>query len=157
MPSALRHQYHYQRRLPHISADSPMLVTFCKSSKEPFLPHVRAVILEHCLFDNGKKIELHAAVVMPEHVHLLFTPLHDLEGWPFSLAQILKALKGTSARSVNRAMRVLGPVWQEESFDHVLGSDESMAEKIEYIRQNPVRRGLVKTPEAYPWLWIERA
>lgn len=154
MPIALR-QYHYRRRLPHISADAPMFVTFCKLSKDPFPPQARAVILEHCLYDNGKKIDLHAAVVMPEHVHLLFTPLHDPEGWPFSLPQIMKALKGASARSVNRAMRVLGPVWQEESFDHVLRSNESMKEKIEYIRQNSVRRGLVKTPEEYPWLWIE--
>jgi REP element-mobilizing transposase RayT len=155
MPTALRH-YHYRRRLPHISTDSPLFVTFCKLAKDPFPPLVRAVILEHCLYDNGKKIDLHAAVVMPEHVHLLFTPLHDPEGWPFSLLQIMKGLKGASARSVNRAMRVLGPVWQEESFDHVLRSNESMQEKIEYIRQNPVRRGLVKKSEDYPWLWIEK-
>jgi hypothetical protein len=45
-------------------------------------------------------------------------------------------------------------VWQEESFDHVLRSNESFAEKLEYIRQNPVRRGLVQKSEDYRWLWI---
>jgi hypothetical protein len=36
----------------------------------------------------------------------------------------------------------------------VLRSDESLKEKCEYIRQNPVRRGLVKRPEDYRWLWV---
>jgi len=92
---------------------------------------------------------------MPEHVHLLFTPLQDGEGWPHALPAILKLIKGVSARSVNRLLDRSGPVWQEESFDHVLRSTESFAEKLEYIRQNPVRRGLVERPEDYRWLWIE--
>ena len=52
-------------------------------------------------------------------------------------------------------LRLSGPVWQEESFDHVLRSDESLKEKCEYIRQNPVRKGLVMRPEEYRWLWVD--
>jgi len=122
---------------------------------EAFSAQARDVILRHCLHDHGRKIRLHAAVVMPDHVHLLLTPLRDEQGWPYGVAAILKLIKGTSARSVNQLLRVSGPVWQEESFDHVLRSDESFAEKLEYIRQNPVRRGLVDRPEEYRWLWIE--
>ena len=48
-----------------------------------------------------------------------------------------------------------GPVWQEESFDHMLRSNESFEEKLEYIRRNPVRRGLVSKPEDYRWLWLD--
>jgi len=58
--------------------------------------------------------------------------------------------------NVNKLFGANGPVWQEESFDHVLRSQESLAEKLEYIRQNPVRRGLVKRPEGYRWLWVEQ-
>jgi hypothetical protein len=36
----------------------------------------------------------------------------------------------------------------------VLRSDESLKEKCEYIRQNPVRRGLVVRPEEYRWSWV---
>ncbi len=93
---------------------------------------------------------------MPDHVHLLLTPMKDEQGWPYALPSILKLIKGVSARSVNNLMNRSGPVWQEESFDHVLRSTESRAEKLEYIRQNPVRRGLVARPEDYPWLWIEQ-
>ncbi len=91
---------------------------------------------------------------MPEHVHLLLTPLNDAKGWPYGLPFILKQVKGVSARSVNKLLGCSGSVWQEESFDHVLRSNESFEEKRDYIRQNPVRRRLSPTPEAYPWLWI---
>ena len=92
---------------------------------------------------------------MPDHVHLLFTPLPNETGWPFSLPTILKSLKGSSAHSVNTLLGSQGSVWQDESFDHVLRNDEGIREKLDYIRQNPVRRNLVCKPEDYPWLWIE--
>lgn len=98
---------------------------------------------------------IHAVVVMPDHVHLLLTPLRDADGNLVSLVGILQAIKGASAHSLNRALGRSGPVWQEESFDHALRSDESFDQKMEYIRQNPVRAGLVSRPEDYPWLWVE--
>jgi len=92
---------------------------------------------------------------MPDHLHLLFTALRDAAGWTFALPEILRAIKGASARSVNKLNGLGGRVWQDESFDHVLRGDESLRETIEYIRQNPVRKGLVQTPEDYQWLWVE--
>ena len=63
--------------------------------------------------------------------------------------------KSATAHRVNRLRGVAGPVWEEESFDHVLRSDESFAEKCEYIRQNAVEAGRVARAEDYPWLWVE--
>jgi len=100
-------------------------------------------------------MHLHAGVIMPEHVHLLLTPMRNGEGWPFPLQDILKLIKGPAARSVNMLAGAHGGLWQDESFDHVLRSNESFDEKLEYIRQNPVRRGLVRKPEEYEWLWVE--
>jgi putative transposase len=155
MGSFLDRHYSYRRRLPHYQKQGvAVFVTFRKLLMGDFTNRSRTAILEHCLHDNGSRYKLHAAVIMPDHVHLLLTPLADEAGWPFSLATILRCLKGTSAHSVNGIMATKGPVWQEESFDHVLRSDESMAQKLEYIRQNPVRQGLASDPENYPWLWL---
>jgi REP element-mobilizing transposase RayT len=106
---------------------------------------------------HAKRIQLHAAVVMPDHVHLLLRPLRDKDknGWPFPLADILQCLTSTTAHRINRLLGISGPVWEEESFDHVLRSDESLKEKCEYIRQNPVKAGLVQKPGDYRWLWVE--
>jgi len=70
------------------------------------------------------------------------------------LVDILQRLKGATAHRINKLLGRSGPAWEEESFDHVLRSDESLKETAEYIRQNPVRRGLVKSPEDYRWLWV---
>jgi REP-associated tyrosine transposase len=81
---------------------------------------------------------LHTVIVIPDHAHLLLSPLRDVEGWNFSLPQIMHAIKGASARKINVLLGRSGPVWQEEFFDHVLRSNESLAKKVDYICQNPV-------------------
>jgi REP element-mobilizing transposase RayT len=51
---------------------------------------------------NQWTIELRGVVVMPDHVHMIFTPLVDIEkSEVFSLARITKAIKGTSAHLIN--------------------------------------------------------
>ena len=90
---------------------------------------------------------------MPDHVHLLLTPLLKADRSPYSLPEIMHAIKGTSARRINLLLTRTGPVWQEEFFDHVLRSNESLAEKSHYICQNPVRAGLVRNESEYSWLW----
>jgi REP element-mobilizing transposase RayT len=153
--SILARKYEYRRRLPHYQKPGrASFVTFCKLIRDPFPDAARDLILAHCVHDHGRRFELQAAVVMPDHVHLRLTPLPDEHGWPHPLSAILKLIKGISARSVNQLLGASGPVWQEESFDHTLRSEESFQEKLEYIRQNPVRRGLVGRPEDYRWLWL---
>jgi hypothetical protein len=83
-------KYEYRRRLPHYQKDDHALfVTFRKLTFAPFPPEARSLVLEHCRYDHGRRIQLHAAVVMPEHVHLLFTALRDADGFLFSLPEIL--------------------------------------------------------------------
>lgn len=147
--------YEYRRKLPHYQKfDRAIFVTFRKRTQEPLSHAARSLVLEHCLAGDNRTMRLHAAVIMPEHVHLLLTPLRNRDGWPFPLRDILKLIKGPAARSVNRLAGTQGALWQDESFDHVLRSNESFGEKLEYIRQNPVRRGLAALPEDYPWLWV---
>ena len=82
-----------------------------------------------CLKENGSKFDLHALVVMPDHAHLLLSPLRAPDGWSFSLPQIMHAIQGASAREINLLLDRRGPVWQEEFFDHVLRSNDSLARR----------------------------
>lgn len=91
---------------------------------------------------------------MPDHVHIIFTPLVNSEGTEMhSLAEIMDAIKGASAHKMNKALERKGQVWQAESFDHVLRSSESLDAKVIYLLENPVRAGLVREWTKYPWLW----
>ena len=87
-------------------------------------------------------------VVMPDHVHFFatpapsnVTPLHQVVGkWKeWTAKRILKVNGGTA------------PLWQPEFFDHLLRSEESLTEKWTYVRENPVRAGLVSRAEDWPY------
>lgn len=68
----------------------------------------------------------------------------------------MRTIKSASAHLINRQLRRQGPVWQEESFDHVLRSSEGLDAKVDYVLQNPVRNGLVKDSQEYKWVWRRR-
>ena len=147
----------YRRNLPHIQAeDRALFVTFCTWRRWILPESVRMRILGHCLFDNGRRLWMHGAIVMPDHVHLVFTPFaRTFRGDTFGLAEIMNGIKGASAHSTNRNLHRVGHVWQDESFDHLLRCDESIEAKVDYICQNPVRKGLVTNESEYPWTWRE--
>ncbi len=106
--------YEYRRMLPHYQkAGRAVFVTFCKGNSEPFPPEARNLALQSCLHDHKKRYQLHAAVVMPEHVHLLLNPLCDERGWPYGLPAILKLIKGSSAQRINKLLGSSGPIWQD--------------------------------------------
>jgi REP element-mobilizing transposase RayT len=145
----------YRRNLPHINNRKTFFITFSTHNRWILPESVRDVVITHALHDHGTKIQMHSIVVMPEHVHMIFTTLCDTNGNPFSLAEIMSGIKSCSARSINKKLEKKGTVWQDESFDHILRSNESLIEKSEYICNNPVRKGLVAKSEDYPWLWQE--
>jgi len=148
-------QAFYRRKLPHLQCDQkPHFVTFCTYQRWILPECVRAIVLESCLHDNGTNFDMKIAVVMPDHVHMIFTPLVDLEAKAVcSLAQIMDAIKGASAHRINGTLGRRGRVWQTESFDHVLRSSESLDAKIAYLLENAVRRGIVNIWSDYPWIW----
>ena len=93
------------------------------------------------------------ALVMPDHLHLIFNLLHDARGNDFSLAQVMKGIKGVSAHGINQLFHRSGQVWLDESFDHVMRESEDWPSTFEYVCDNPVRNGLVTRADDYPWLW----
>ena len=167
-------KYRYRRRLPHLQrADADIFITLCSARWQ--LPEAaRDLVLDHCLREGNvarsplrqaqgrlspancrrPRIHLHAVVIMPDHVHMLLLPLRDEDGWPYPLIDILQCLKSATAHRINKLLHRSGPVWEEESFDHILRSEEILKQKVEYLRQNPVRRSLVTRPEDYRWIWV---
>ncbi len=147
-------KYEYRRRLPHYQKDYHRLfVTFTTDHRWQLPPVARDIVLECCLKENGHKFDLHAGVVMPDHVHLIYSPLRREDGWSYTLPETMKAIKGRAARRINILLNRKGAVWQEEFFDHVLRSNDSLVDRVDYVCQNPVRAGLVKTEAEYLWVW----
>ena len=130
-------KHFYRRNLPHIQKLTAAYFVTYRTKDDLFLPSVaRTIALRHCLFENGKRIELHACVIMPTHVHLLFTTLENDRAEPFSLPEIMKGIKGTSAYHINRLLERKGQLWQDESFDRIMRTSE-FEFKLSYIQANP--------------------
>jgi len=86
-------------------------------------------------------------VVMPDHVHFFATPGGER-------AKNLSGFVGGWKQWTGRRVREQGLPrfrWQREFFDHLLRSEESYAEKWDYVRDNPVRANLVGRPEEWPY------
>jgi len=84
-------------------------------------------------------------VVMPDHIHLFARLSTDSK-----LSDFVRILK-QSLSAVLKGQGLESPWWQPGFFDHILRHDESYSEKWDYVRQNPVRAGLVKTPDEWPY------
>ena len=148
--------YVYRRNLPHIqNVGRTYFITFCTKNRWVLPENARELVLQSCIHDHGIKASIHVALVMPDHVHLLLTPLHARPGFEYPLADILRAIKSASSHKVNRALKRSGAVWEEESFDRYLRSEESLQEKGRYICANPERKGLVSAGSPWQWLWRE--
>lgn len=153
----MQRKYDYRRNLPHYQkTDRPHFVTFITKERWILPVPARTIAMKACLHVDGKQADIHGIVVMPDHVHILLTPLRGEDGDTLTLPAILHSVKSFSAHAINRKLGRNSPVWLDESFDHVLRSEDDLDAKIEYLRQNPVRRGLVRTPKLYRWLWTEK-
>jgi hypothetical protein len=90
---------------------------------------------------------------MPDHAHLLLTPVKKREEEWFSLSAILHSLKSFTAKEINRICGRTGPLWVEEFFDRIVRGEEEFLEIWHYIRNNPVKREFCVSPEAWPWFY----
>ena len=132
------------RRLPHWQMQgSTYFVTFRVRDGE-LNAEERRIVLEHVKSGHGGYYALAAAVVMPDHVHVLMHP-----NGGFDLSRVCKGIKGVSARLVNQNRGTQGSLWQDECWDRIMRNQMEFDEKLQYMLENPVKRGLVSDPWEY--------
>ena len=81
-------------------------------------------------------------VIMPDHLHMLLS----LNTAQFKISQLISPWKGYLAKTQNID-------WQDGFFEHRIRSQDSLEEKASYIHLNPVRAGLVKQADQWPYTW----
>jgi len=118
---------------------------------------IAEIVLENLFFRAEKSYRLWAFAIMPNHVHTLVEPLGnapnaDSEEKDFiALAQITHALKSFTAHRANEILKRTGTFWERESYDHWVRDAKEFARVVEYIENNPVKAGLVDSPEQWRW------
>ena len=151
MPTAQPPREYYRRKLPHFQNGNKFVFVSMSTKQHLFLPPAaRTIVLEHVV--REERYSLHCAVVMPDHLHLLFT-IRECDGRHYPLAEIMHGIRGASAHRINRLLKRTGPVWQQEFFDRLLRYGEFEG-TVNYICQNPLKSKLVGRETEYRWLWI---
>lgn len=151
------------KRLDRIFPRHPVyFVTLCAAKRQPRLANPRIHDVFRDFANRGEDFGAFVGpyVLMPDHIHL-FIALDDERT---NLSKWIKAMKGTLTKVLrDRAQGVDGrrpPLqaagkssaqWQKGFFDHILRSSESYTEKWNYVRENPVRAGLVASADDWPY------
>ena len=137
-------QYMKGQRIRYQQTGEFHFLTFSCYRRRPYLSTVAAMELFEDALERVRLRYLFAVagyVVMPEHVHLLVSEPHRA-----LLSKAVQALKlSVSMRGRER------PFWQAHYYDFNVSSRATFVEKLRYIHRNPVRRGLVATPEQWRW------
>ena|ERR1700687_367071 len=93
---------------------------------------------------NAQRYQLRAWCVMPNHVHVIFSPIGE-----HTLEAILHAWKSYSAHEANKLLGRTGRFWQREYFDHLVRHEASLQKITQYVQENPQKAGLQN------WPWVE--
>lgn len=93
-----------------------------------------------------EKVQVHAYVLMDNHLHLLLTPLQ--EG---ALSRLMQSLGRSYVRRFNLRHGRSGTLWEGRYRSTVIDSERYLLLCMVYIDLNPVRAGMVPAPEFYPW------
>lgn len=109
-------------------------------------PRIAELVEAALLFFDGERYAMHAWVVMPNHVHALFT---SMGGW--SLSHIVGSWKSFTSKEANKLLRRAGQFWQADYFDRYARNEHHFARVIEYIESNPVKADLCPTTSDWPF------
>jgi len=146
------HQRLFGRRTPiHLplqeKLNSPAIVflTVCTSRRKPILCSDIKHALLVSAWERADEWIIGRYVLMPDHLHLFCAPA-KLD--PVPLSKWVHYWKSVTSRSW--PVRSEQPIWQKSFWDRQLRSGSSYEEKWEYVRRNPVRKGLVKNADDWP-------
>jgi putative transposase len=93
-------------------------------------------------FVAERAFTLHDFVIMPDHVHLLLTVDEEM-----TVEKAMQLVKGRFSYRLGRELGFKGEVWQKGFSEVQVLHDESFERHRAYIANNPVKAGLVDTPE----------
>jgi len=154
----------------------PHFLTFCVVGKIPIFTNSKLcnlVIedLKYCGVNFGLKV--YAYVIMDNHIHLIISSENDLSDiirrFKSHLAKTIISKLEFDSRSwivnllanfkLNRKRDQIHQFWSENNHPELIQGVKMFNQKIDYIHQNPVRRGLVSNPEAWNYSsagWYEK-
>ncbi len=130
-------------RLPH-DKEIVYFVTLCVVGRRPVLANSYTLEAIKNTIAQLRRWEVMAAVIMPDHAHMIVSPVEDRE---LSIGDFAAAFK----RLLRKTLGSQDWKWQRGCFDRLLRSDEDLGNKWIYLQENPVLAGLVQRADDWPY------
>jgi len=117
------------------------------AGRKPFFRHDRWTRLMLATISHYKETgyTLHAFVIMPDHLHLLITPVESVE-------KSVQLIKGGFSFRAKRELEWTGEIWQPGFTDHRIRDEEDWNRHIDYIRTNPIEAKLADDIALYEFM-----
>jgi REP element-mobilizing transposase RayT len=127
------------------------ITTITKEREKLFLHPGTATIVMDALkwLDENNRIELIAALVMPDHLHFV----SELKEGP--LSKVMHSLKSFTANEINKFLDHKGQVWEKQYYEQGIRDEKMLMEKVKYCIMNPVRKGLVDDFRKYEYWYCK--
>ena len=99
--------------------------------------------------DNQKRIDLQAAVVMPDHLHFVARLISG------KLSGVMHSLKSFTSKKIKSDLNLKNTIWQSQYYDHAIRGDDELTKTITYCLNNPVRANMVDDFHDYPYWYCK--
>ena len=109
-------------------------------------PEVAAILQNKLISSHLERYQLLAWCIMPNHVHVM---IREIENHPLGI--VVQGWKGGSAIEINRMLGRSGRLWNPDFHDRFIRDESHFYRCLSYIHQNPVKAGLCKAPEDWPF------
>ena len=125
---------------------------------------IAQLVYDAILYRDRKQYNLTCFTIMPNHVHMVFSPLNAAQpdrsrskrkSGKYLLSPIMESLKGYTAGEANKILGRSGSFWQHESYDRVVRDANELQRIIKYVLNNPVKAGLTDRPELWKWTYLK--
>ena len=114
---------------------------------------IAGVVAEAIWYRARAEYVLQTYVIMPNHVHIIFSPVCRRDSSTYVVTGILENLKWYTALTCNRILGRTGAFWHHESYDHIIRNSDELQWTSRFVLDNPVRAGLTHHPDEWTWRW----
>jgi len=118
-------------------------------------PRIADMVAGSLHFRDSKVFDLIAYCVMPNHIHIVFTPLEESKDKYYPLSKIMHSLKRHAVNEANLILGRTGSFWQHENYDHFVRDDAEFERIVKYVLYNPVKANLVKEQKDWKWTYCK--
>jgi len=151
------------RNLPHWQEPGRVyFITFRTYKNLQLDEQSKQIIFNNIIHYSKIKYKLYSFVIMNDHVHIILQPNEIEPGKYINLSEIMHSIKSFTAKKIIKHLQyewtettvLPEKIFQSESYDRIIRTEDELKEKMNYIHNNPIKKGLCEDGYNYKWFYV---